>query len=107
MGGNLLYKQRTIIIMVCIGIALLSFESISKAGTIIDNSSKLLDLATKKFGTLTPVEEKLFKAIAEGFHANYHADDLNDNDPCMAKNWSKERILKSDRITWLWKNNEA
>ncbi len=107
MGGNLLYKQRTIITMVCIAIALLSFESISKAETIIDNSSKLLDLARKRFGTLTPAEEKLFQAVADGNVADYSAKNPEDNNLSKAKSWPDERSLKAICITWLCTDKQA
>ena len=106
MDNNLLCIKRTII-MVCIEIGLLSFAPVSKAETVIDNSSKLLDLARKEFGTLTTAEEKLFRAVADGSLADYRAKKPEDNDLSNAKNWPAERSLKSVRITWLCINKEA
>lgn len=93
--------------MVCIGIGLLSFVPVSKAETVIDNSSKLLDLARKRFGVLSPAEEKLFQAVVNGSFVDYSAKKPEDNDLSKAESWPAERSLKSDRITWLCTDKEA
>ncbi len=99
--------KKTVIMLVCIVSGLLTFASVGEAETVADNSSKLLDLARKKFSTLTPAEEKLFQTVAEGAIADYRTKNTEDNEPSKAKGWGVERSLKSDRITWLCSDEEA
>jgi sRNA-binding regulator protein Hfq len=67
----------------------------------MDNASKLLELARQKFGELTEVDEKLFRAVANGEVADYSSNNEEENDPAGADKWGEERVIKADRIAWL------
>lgn len=73
----------------------------------MDNASKLLELAKKKFGTLTKADQKLFKGVANGEIANYSVKEEKDNDPAKAENWGSKRVLKADRLAWLCTDKQA
>lgn len=59
----------------------------------MDNASKLVELAKKKFGDLTEAQEKLFSAVANGEVADYSAEDGKDNDPAKAAKWAPNVCL--------------
>ncbi|MHC4540734.1 MAG: hypothetical protein ACYS74_13275 [Planctomycetota bacterium] len=71
------------------------------------NGPNLIELAKQKFGALTEAEERFFHAVANGQLADYSANDAIDNDPADANNWDPKRIIKSDRIAWLCRDNHA
>ena len=73
----------------------------------MDNTSKLLELATKMFGNLTEAEKTLFRAVATVTLADYSDQDEKKNDPAHADKWGAERIIKADRIAWLCEDAEA
>jgi len=73
----------------------------------MDNTSKLLELATEMFRTLTEAEKALFKAVATGTLADYSDQNEKKNDPAHAKKWGAERIIKADRIAWLCADAKA
>ena len=69
--------------------------------------TELLDLAQKRFGSLTDAEVKLFQAISIGEVADYSTKVEEDNDPASSEKWGKERVLKADRIAWLCTDRKA
>jgi len=73
----------------------------------MDNTSKLLELATEMFRTLTEADKALFKAVATGALADYSDQDEKKNHPAVANNWGPDRIIKADRIAWLCMNPQA
>ncbi len=73
----------------------------------MDNTSKLLELATEMFRTLTEADTALFKAVATGALADYSDPDEKKNDPSDAKNWGAERVIEADRIVWLCADAKA
>lgn len=80
-----------------------------------DKPLSLLQLAQREFGEpryagekeLAPVDEKLFRAVADGEFADYSAASEQDNDPAKANTWGPERVLKVDRIIWLCTDRQA
>ena len=95
-------------IAACLGLALLILLPIGRAEGASDNASKLLDLATKKFGTLTEAEEKLFQAVAYGEFADCSDRLEKNNDPNMAKDWDQNtRVIRARCIAWLCTDPEA
>ncbi|MCP4568941.1 MAG: hypothetical protein GY841_15305 [FCB group bacterium] len=73
----------------------------------MDNASKLIELAQKRFVILTPADIKLFRAVAKGEGAYYSAGNEKEDDPANAENWGEERTLKADRIEWLCIDSDA
>lgn len=73
----------------------------------MDNTTKLLELAKQKFGTLTEAEKKLFESVAKDELANYSVKAEEDNDPAKAGDWGPERVLKADRLSWLCTDRKA
>ncbi len=73
----------------------------------MSESSELLQLAEKQFGSLSMADVKLLKAVLNSDIADYSSDSEKDNDPSMAKNWNEGRVLKADLISWLCLNREA
>ena len=73
----------------------------------MDNTSKLIELAKKKFRTITEADKSLFKAVTTGLLADYSNQDEKKNDPANANNWGVERVIESDRIAWLCADDKA
>lgn len=96
---------RTALPMVVIGLALP--QPARAADSLSDNSAKLIELATKRFGGLTEPERKLFAAAAQGELADYTAGVPDDNDPSRATEWGDERALNADRVAWLCSDPQA
>ena len=94
-------------IAACLGLALLILLPIGRAKGASDNASKLLDLARKKFDTLTEAEKKLFQAVVNGELADFSDSLDKNNDPNGAEKWCDDRVLKADRIAWLCTDPEA
>src|ERR1035437_3705714 len=70
----------------------------------IESANRLLDLARKESGPISPAEEKLLRSVAMGAIADYSADSEKENDPTNAQNWSINRVLTAKRIAWLCTN---
>ncbi|MGR3174019.1 MAG: hypothetical protein ACUZ8N_05410 [Candidatus Scalindua sp.] len=73
----------------------------------MDKTSKLIELAKKQFGSLSKTETRLFTAVLNGKVVDYSSKAEKDNDPSKAMHWSKDRVLKADRISWLCLDPEA
>jgi sRNA-binding regulator protein Hfq len=71
------------------------------------NAEKLLELAKAKFGELSPVDDKFFRAAAVGEFADYSSEDESQNDPATANSWGSERVLNANRIVWVCTDKEA
>ena len=67
----------------------------------------LLELARKKFATLSRAEEELFRAAQEGREASALTDDENEDDPANAANWDADRVVRGERIAWLCTDPQA
>jgi hypothetical protein len=68
----------------------------------------LLELAKEKWkGQISPSEEKLFRATANGEIADYATGDLNVDDPASAGEWTPDRVLRASRIAWLCTDKKA
>ncbi len=72
-----------------------------------EQSEKLLELATRKFGKLTPPEVFLFGMVAAGLSPIYATHSTVGDDPLSATNWPVSRVLRADRLTWLCTDPEA
>lgn len=70
-------------------------------------SDRLLELAAKRFGTLTDVEVRMFRAVAEGKFPDFSSPNAVENEPLLADRWPKERAVAADRIAWLATDSDA
>ena len=67
----------------------------------------LLELARKKFATLSRAEEELFRAVQEGRDASALTDDEKEDDPANAANWNADRVVRAESIAWLCTDPQA
>ena len=67
----------------------------------------LLKLARKKFATLSPAEEELFRAAQEGTGASRLTGDEKEDNPANAANWNADRVVRGECIAWLCTDAEA
>ncbi|MEI2578608.1 hypothetical protein [Scytonema sp. PRP1] len=72
-----------------------------------DSAEQLLTSAREKFGHLTEVDEKLFRAVVQGKAADFSSDADELNEPAKSDEWNHERTLSADRIVWLCTNTKA
>lgn len=97
-------------IAACLGLALLILLPVGRAEGASDNASKLLDLATKKFPSLTftKAEKNLFQAVVNGETADCSDRLEKNNDPNMAKDWDEDtRVIRAKCLYWLITDREA
>ncbi len=73
----------------------------------MNNTSKLLELATQKFGKLNETEKALLHAVTKGEIADYSTELEKDNNPPEAVKCGKERVISSDFLVWLCSDLEA
>jgi sRNA-binding regulator protein Hfq len=66
-----------------------------------ENASALLTLAEKKFGKLLPSEIKFFTKVDEQKIADFSSESEEENKPDVGERWDSERVINSDRISWL------
>ncbi|WP_156818241.1 hypothetical protein [Mastigocladopsis repens] len=66
-----------------------------------------LTSAREKFGVLTEVDEKLFRAVVEGKTADFRSNTDELNDPAKSDEWNHERSFSANRIVWLCTNTKA
>jgi sRNA-binding regulator protein Hfq len=64
-------------------------------------------LARRKFGTLSAAEEKLFRAVQEGTGASALTGEENEDNPANAAQWSSDRVVRAESITWVCTDLEA
>lgn len=62
---------------------------------------ELLELAARRFGELSPAEQKFFALVADGKLADFSSAAAAENDPAAADRWPAERAIAADRIAWL------
>ena len=62
---------------------------------------KLLELARRRFGSLSDAEEALFRGAATGRTPQFNARSEEGDDPSNATNWPPARVCKAERIAWL------
>jgi uncharacterized protein YjbI with pentapeptide repeats len=67
----------------------------------------LLELARKKFATLSRAEEKLFRAAQEGREASELTGDQGEDNPANAANWNADRVVRPEGIAWLCTDPQA
>ena len=94
-------------IAACLGLALIILLPIGRAEGASENASKLLDLARKKFGTLTEAEVKLFRKVVNGEIADCSDESEKNNDPNGAEKWGYERVIRANQIWWLCTDPQA
>src|SRR6266480_988746 len=69
---------------------------------------KLLELARKKFATLTHAEEELFRATQEGREASVlTGNEKEDNPANAAKSDADRRVVRAESIVWLYTDSQA
>ncbi len=69
---------------------------------------KLLELARKKFATLTHAEEELFRATQEGREASVLTGNEKEDNPANAANWDADRrVVRAESIVWLYTDSQA
>jgi sRNA-binding regulator protein Hfq len=78
-----------------------SGTSAPQADPDTDRAERLLELAKRKFGKLSRLEESFFQAAAKGEMTTFSAGSEKDDDPSNAESWSADRTLAADRIAWL------
>ena len=75
------------------------------AGDEIEGQSGSLEqLARARFGTLSPAELKLARAVSKNevaYCGPSHDDNDTHNDPARADEWGPERHIRADLIRWL------
>jgi hypothetical protein len=71
------------------------------------NAEELLKLAAKEGLELTDAERKLFEAVADGKEFNPSHKQLGEIDPRKAADWGEDRILRADRLAWLFERKAA
>ena len=112
-----------VIILFCVGVVLLMLLQVCRAKGAGDNEPNLLELAMKKFPTLTKdnkeVEKlkKLFHAVVNGEVADYSDKSGKNNDPNEAKDrdpntgvlkWDPNtRVIRAECIAWLCTDPQA
>jgi sRNA-binding regulator protein Hfq len=95
-------------IVVCAGSVLFILLPTVKANAAIDDESRLLKLATMKFGCLRYAEEQMFRKVVNGELADCSDDVEKNNDPNNAVQWDKEtRTIRAQCVEWLCTNREA
>jgi hypothetical protein len=74
-----------------------------------EESSKLLELARKKFAPrqLSPAEEKLFRAAEIGEIASAVTGDEKQDDPVNTADCHADRVVRAECIAWLCTDREA
>ena len=85
--------EKKVTIFVCVGFMLLICSSLCRAEKISRNEPNLIDIAKKKFCTLSSQEETLFCKVTKSEIADYSADE--------------ECVLRADRIAWLCTDLQA
>ncbi|MBI1804606.1 MAG: hypothetical protein HYR77_09070 [Ignavibacteria bacterium] len=81
--------------------------SIGTSAVASDKSAKLLDLATKEFGSLSKAEQKFFRAQTNGTMADYTTGDDQKDSVDNAEWWDTTRVLRATRIAWLCRDPQA
>lgn len=77
-------------------------------GTLPDNRAiRLVKLLPKRFGQLTPAEEKLVVFAIYGALVDCSSDNDEENDPAQADTWGEGRTIRADLIRWLCVDHEA
>ena len=99
---------------VCVGFVLIILLPAGRAEGASDKVSNLLELAGKKFPSLTEDDEELeklkilFHAVVNGQPADYSDESEKNNDPNGAKQWDKKkRVIRAECVAWLCTDPEA
>jgi len=96
LNGNVVYRRP-------------QYSTEKRKGVTMNRISEgLLDLARKKFGTLTEAEENLFQKVVNGETADCSDSSEKNKDPNGAKEWDEEtRVIRAKCIAWLCTDPEA
>ncbi|HWA97024.1 MAG TPA: hypothetical protein VG713_00965 [Pirellulales bacterium] len=70
-------------------------------------AEELVALATRRFGPLTDVEHRFFRAVVEGKFPDFSSPNAHENDPTTAQNWGPNRSIAAERIAWLATDADA
>jgi hypothetical protein len=71
------------------------------------NESNILQLAKKRFGSISEAEKKFLRAVVNGLMANYISTTEKNDDPEMAEGWGNERVVRAEVIAWLCTNRHV
>ncbi len=71
------------------------------AQAAIGEEFTLLELAEKKFSSLSAAEKKLFGKVAKGEIADCRSEKKENNDPGNAERWGDERVIRAKCLEWL------
>jgi hypothetical protein len=64
--------------------------------------TKLLQLAKERFtNNLSITEEKLFQAVANDEVCYFTTGSEREDNPTNSPNWTKDRVIRADRLAWL------
>jgi hypothetical protein len=70
-------------------------------------AQRLRALATERFPTLTPAEERLMDCAADGKEADYKSPNDDENDLRQADTWGPERTIHAEVLRWLCVDRDA
>jgi hypothetical protein len=101
MQSNL--RNLLVLVATTLAVEISSFGSVAPVEVApVPPDAKLLELAKNHFSEgISPAEEKLFRAAANGEDADYSQEGGDGADPAKAAGWKTVRVIRSDRLRWL------
>ena len=83
-------------------IAVIVAVTTTSANAEIAAETKLLQLAKEHFTNgLSVAEEMVIQAAANGVQCVCRTGSEKEDDPSNALNWTKDRVIGADRLSWL------